>query len=225
MQTINLDLSVRSIIPLLYAKQGDVGRKFKVVLTDNLVAYHVPVGAAISVWYSGPSGQGNYTDIGADSAVSVSGNEITVELITQMLANAGEGRVCLAINTADGDQIGTWNIPYVCEEVPGYGSEVAKDYFTAFSQAVENLPSGYVENYIECLTDEDIEKAISNEWSKMADYSIRHVILDVETSGLVLPSGMWFITLNQGLFNGGTLTGVCYSQYGVIEVVRNKYYS
>ena len=90
MQTINLDLSVRSIIPLLHAKQGDVGRKFKVVLTDNLVAYPVPMGAAVSVWYSGPSGQGNYTDIGADIAVSVSSNEITVELITQMLANASK---------------------------------------------------------------------------------------------------------------------------------------
>lgn len=140
MQTINLDLSVRSIIPLLHAKQGDVGRKFKAILTDGGAAYPVPAGAAVSVWYSGASGEGNYTDIGADSAVSVSGNEITVELITQMLANYGEGKLCLAINTADGDQIGTWNIPYMVEPLPGMGSAAAQQYFTAFSQAVENLP-------------------------------------------------------------------------------------
>lgn len=140
MQTINLDLSVRSIIPPLHAKQGDVGRKFKAILTDAGVSYSVPPGAAVSVWYSGASGEGNYTDIGADSAVSVSGNEITVELITQMLANYGDGKLCLAINTADGDQIGTWNIPYMVEPLPGMGSAAAQQYFTAFSQAVQNLP-------------------------------------------------------------------------------------
>lgn len=76
---------------------------------------------------------------------------------------------------------------------------------------------------IECKTKESIEKAISNTWANMADNSIKHIILDVKTSGLVLPSGRWFITLNQAFFNGGTLTGICYSQYGAIEVIRNKY--
>lgn len=140
MQTIHLDISVKNIIPLLYAKQGDVGRKFKAVLTNGGVPYPVPAGAAVSVWYSGTSGEGNYTDIGADSAVSVSGNEITVEMITQMLANPGAGAVCIVINTADGNQLGTWNIPYMVEALPGRGSAAAQDYFTAFSQAVQNLP-------------------------------------------------------------------------------------
>lgn len=140
MQTLNLDLSAKAIIPPLYAKQGDVGRKFKVILTDGGVAYPVPDGAAVSVWYSGASGEGNYTDIGAESAVAVSGNEITVELITQMLTNPGAGVVCLVINAADGDELGTWNINYCVESRPGMNSEAAQAYFTAFSQAVANLP-------------------------------------------------------------------------------------
>lgn len=140
MQTINLDISMKRIIPLLYAKQGDVGRKFKAILTDGGIAYPVPAGAAVSVWYSGASGEGNYTDIGADSAVSVSGNEITVELITQMLANPGAGMLCLVVNTADGDELGTWNIPYCTEPRPGMNSAEAQAYFTAFSNAVQNLP-------------------------------------------------------------------------------------
>ena len=140
MQTINLDISTKSIVPPLYAKQGDVGRKFKAVLTNGGVPYPVPAGAAISVWYSGASGEGNYTDIGADSAVSVSGNEITVELITQMLTNPGGGNLSIVINTSDGDQLGTWNIPYAVEALPGMGSKEAEAYFTAFSQAVQNLP-------------------------------------------------------------------------------------
>lgn len=140
MQTINLDLSVKSIIPLLHAKQADVGRKFKVILSDGGAAYPLPAGAAVSVWYSGASGEGNYTDVGANSAVSVSGNEIVVEMIAQMLANYGVGTVCIVIHTADGDQLGTWNIPYMVEPLPGMGSAAVQAYFTAFSNAVQNLP-------------------------------------------------------------------------------------
>ena len=35
MQTFNLDLSVKRVIPLLYAKQRDVGAKICIKLTDN----------------------------------------------------------------------------------------------------------------------------------------------------------------------------------------------
>ena len=140
MQTINLDISAKTIIPLLHAKQADVGRKFKVILSDGGAAYPLPAGAAVSVWYSGASGEGNYTDVGANSAVSVSENEIVVEMIAQMLANYGAGTVCIVIHTAGGDQLGTWNIPYMVESLPGMGSAAAQAYFTAFSKAVESLP-------------------------------------------------------------------------------------
>ena len=140
MQTINLDISKKEIIPILYAKQADVGRKFKAIITDGGTAYPVPAGAAVSIWYSGASGEGNYTDVGANSAVSVSGNEIVVELITQMVANYGVGTMCIVIHTADGKQLGTWNIPYMVEPLPGMGSEAAQAYFTAFSKAVGEMP-------------------------------------------------------------------------------------
>lgn len=139
MQVFNLDLTSKTIIPILHAKQGDVGRKFQVVLTDRGTGYPVPDGSVVSVWFHGASGEGNYTQIGEESAVSVDGNKITVEMIAQMLINAGHGMVCLAIVTTDGDQIGTWNIPYFAEPLPGMGSEQAKTYYTAFSKAIEAL--------------------------------------------------------------------------------------
>lgn len=137
MQTINLDLSVKSIVPILYAKQAEVGRKFKVVLTDNGSPFAVPAGANVSIWFDGASGAGNYTDIGEQSAISVSGNEITVEMITQMLAKPGNGNICLVINGADCTQIATWNIPYFAEKLPGVDSEKAQQYYTAFSEVVK----------------------------------------------------------------------------------------
>ena len=141
MQTIYLDISTRGIVPVISAKQNEVGRKIKAILTDSGAEYVPPVGSVFSVWYNGASGQGNYTDIGARSAFSVSGNEVTVELITQMLSVAGHGNLCLVLNSENGNQLGFWNIPYLCEAVPGAGSEAAGQYFTAFSKAVSELPT------------------------------------------------------------------------------------
>lgn len=139
MQTINIDISARNVIPVLYAKQGDVGRKFKAVLTDNEEPYVIPNGSAVSVWYSGPSGEGNYTNIGENNAISFHDNEIEVELITQMLSNAGMCKISLVINLSNGGELGMWNINCSVESLPGMNSEEAKSYFTAFSQAVASL--------------------------------------------------------------------------------------
>jgi hypothetical protein len=140
MQTIYLDISNKGIIPTIYAKQGDVRRKFLVVLTDAGIPYSPPAGSVFSVWYDGDSGEGNYTDIGEKTAFSINENKVEVELITQMLGVPGEGVLCLVLNGADGSQIASWNINYLVESVPGANSEQAKDYYTAFSRAVENLP-------------------------------------------------------------------------------------
>jgi len=133
MQTFNLDLTIKNVQPRLLVKQGDVGRKIRAVITDAGADYPIPKNAALSVWYSGASGAGNYSMIGDASAFSIDGNKVTVELITQMLTNAGSGELCLVINNADGSQLGTWNIPYIVERVPGAGSEAAQQYFTAFA--------------------------------------------------------------------------------------------
>lgn len=140
MQTIHLDISNKSVVPTVYAKQNDVGRKFEVVFTNSGLPYNPPDSSVFSVWYSGKSGEGNYTDIGDRSAFSINGNKVAVELITQMLTNDGTGVLCLVLNEANGNQIGSWNIPYLCEIVPGAESEKAAEYYTAFSKAVEELP-------------------------------------------------------------------------------------
>ena len=140
MKTIQLDITNKTVIPLLYVKQGDVGAKINVQLTDEGKAYQIPAGAVFSVWYSGASGEGNYTTIDGRSAFSVSGNKVTAELIMQMLQNKGSGQLCLVMNKGDGSQLGLWNIPYCVEEIPGEGSGEAKAYYTAFSEAVKDLP-------------------------------------------------------------------------------------
>ena len=134
MQTIKLDLSCYDVPQTVVAKQGDVGRKFRAVLSDSNREYSVPNGAKLSVWYSGTSGNGNYSQIGDSSAFSVEGSTVTVELITQMLQNKGGGTLCLMLHGADGTQIAMWNIPYTVEPVPGMGSAGAEQYYTALSE-------------------------------------------------------------------------------------------
>lgn len=136
MQKIHLDISVKNEPQHIFVKQGDVGRKFQAVITDGGSAYQIPASVQLSVWYSGTSGEGNYSAIGKNSAFVIDGNTVIVELITQMLENKGGGTLCLIINAADGSQIGTWNIPYFVEAVPGMGSPGAERYFTAFSELV-----------------------------------------------------------------------------------------
>ena len=138
MQAIYLDISNKGVVPTIYAKQGDVGRKFEVVFTDSGIPYSIPTNAKISIWYEGDSGVGNYTDIGENSAIAIGENKAVVQLITQMLSEDGEGIVCQVMN-AGNNQIGSWNIRYLCERVPGFDSEGAKEYYTAFSKTVESL--------------------------------------------------------------------------------------
>ena len=140
MQTIYLDISNKGVVPTVYAKQNDVGRKFAVILTDSGLPYIPEIGSVFSVWYKGASGEGNYTDIGNKSAFSLNGNKVEVEMIVQMLSAHGDGILCLTLNSPDGNQISSWNIPYMCEMVPGSESEKAEEYYTAFSKAVEELP-------------------------------------------------------------------------------------
>ena len=176
MQEYKIDISVKTILPVLFVKQGEIGRKIKLLLSDNGQSYSVPSGSAISIWFAGASGSGNYTNIGVNNAVAVSGNEITVELIAQMLTLPGEGKLCVVINTADGQQIGTWNIPYFCEAVPGFNGPGADQYYTAFSKLIEGAK-------------EVAEKAYSSRLVALDPQGDGRVILAYgEIPGEVLPS-------------------------------------
>lgn len=134
MQTLYFDFNTKNIVPVLNVKQGDVGRKFKAVLTDGGGDYNIPAGSQFSVWFSGPGGEGNYSAIGDRSAFTVEGSTVIVELIAQMTVNAGTGAMCLVLSANDGTQLGLWNVIYTVEYVPGMGSEAAGSYYTALSE-------------------------------------------------------------------------------------------
>lgn len=193
MQEIKLDLTARGIAPRLLAKQGDVGRKFRAVITDNGSAYEIPDGAALSVWYAGASGEGNYSMIGGSSAFGIDGNTVTVELITQMLTNPGPGVMCLVIDAVDGSQLGTWNIKYEVEHMPGMGSAVAEQYYTALSEAATKAAESAAKA-AEAAAMFETDTTLSNE-GKAADAAATGAALDGKASLLqVYPVGAIYIS-------------------------------
>lgn len=139
MQTIYIDISNKGTIPRVFAKQGDVGRSFLAILSDNGIPYAPGDGSVVSVWYSGKSGEGNYTSIGESQAVRYEKNKIFVELITQMLSVAGDGIISLVLNDSSGQQIGFWNIDYTVEPVAGIESPEATQHFTMLSETAAKI--------------------------------------------------------------------------------------
>lgn len=144
MQTIYLDTATSSVVPVIYAKQNDVGRKFEIYLTESGIRKEIPRGCLFSAWYDGASGEGNYSHIGERSAFAVSYNTIVVEMITQMLQVPGDGEMCIVMSGEDGTQIATWNIPYCCEDIPGANSAEAEDYYSAFTEAAQKAEDAAV---------------------------------------------------------------------------------
>lgn len=137
MQTIYLDLAQKNVLEHIHAKQGDVGRKFEAVLLDNGKPYPIERGTVFTVWYSGASGEGNYSSVGNTSAIQFQDNVLQIELTTQMLTCHGGGTMCIVMHKTDGTQIGFWNLIYFCEPVPGINSMEATKHYTALSEVAQ----------------------------------------------------------------------------------------
>lgn len=139
MQIIYLDISNKGVIPCIQAKQSEVGRKFLAVITDNGQPYMLSNDSLLSVWYEGDTDAGNYSSIDNRSAFSIHRNNVTVELVAQMLLSPGKGELCLSISKGDGTETNTWNIPYEVEYKPGATSEIPTEYYTALTQVSSDV--------------------------------------------------------------------------------------
>lgn len=139
MQNITVDIAQSGVASTLFFKQGDVNRTFQVTVTDNGMPYEVESAELVSVWYSGSSGEGIYTDAGEESACTVEGNVITVKVIEPMIAKKGAGTLCLMLSHPDGTQLGLWNIIYHVEGVPGYESPEAMSYYNALGRMIRQV--------------------------------------------------------------------------------------
>lgn len=131
MQKFEVDIQKPGAPLIVHAKQGDTVRKMQVALYDGGVPYIPPGRTVAIVYYKGASGEGNYS-----ANIRIDSNVLTIPLITQMLANAGGGAMCVVLQDADKGQLGTWNMQLVVEGVPGLDSQAATEWFTALSEYI-----------------------------------------------------------------------------------------
>lgn len=137
MQEVILDLSVKpdaDDIPKVHMKQGDSGRCFRALLRDGGKEYTIPAGTGLTMWFAGTGGQGNYASVDGESAFSVSGSTVTVRISPMLTAAKGGGMMCLVMTDSGGEQLGTWDICYVVEGLPGIEGTNAKDTFDAYRE-------------------------------------------------------------------------------------------
>lgn len=135
MQTIYLDISNKGVYPCIYAKQGDVGRKFLAVITDNGVPFVIPETANVSAWYESKSSAGSF------GSLSVTDNTVEVTIDQQMTVVAESGVVCVSVVYENGDEISTWNIPYDIESKPGINPIVPDQPSVSGSQIDDSIVS------------------------------------------------------------------------------------
>lgn len=131
MQKFDIDIQNPGAPLIVHAKQGDTVRKMQIALYDGGVPYIPPGGTVAIVYYKGTSGEGNYS-----ANIRIDSNVLTIPLITQMLANAGGGAMCVVLQDVDKGQLGTWNMQLQVEDVPGLNSKAATEWFTALSEYI-----------------------------------------------------------------------------------------
>lgn len=125
MQKAIIDLSKNGIIPVFHAKQGDTSRRVAITLLDNGLPYDTAADA-VSVWYRGPSGEGNYSD-----GIDKDGSTLTILVNPNMTAASGR-HTCAVMLSNESGRCTTWNFCVEVAYTPALGSEEAKAYFEAF---------------------------------------------------------------------------------------------
>ena len=138
MKTIALDMAGKDDLLLdvqknvVSFKSGDTDQRFCLALFDGAKEWVIPKDALLSVWYSGPGGEGCYSDIDGETAFSVSGNTVTITPAPEMLSVSGSGLMCLVVHDTQSQRV-LWNLVYTVEGVPAADSSGASGYFAAFT--------------------------------------------------------------------------------------------
>lgn len=108
---ITLDLQTPNVAVMVFAVQNDrLSRYIEAALIDGSVAWTPPAGTLATIRYAKPDGTTGYydTDEEGNSAISISGNKVTMTLVEQALTVPGDVWMELNMYTAAGDKLTTF---------------------------------------------------------------------------------------------------------------------
>jgi hypothetical protein len=112
MQTVKLNLTPGSVLPVVNVSQYDEKRQFALQVYEGATAYSLS-GKSVQIRGTKPDGNGFAYDA-ADGVVSVSGNTVTISTTQQMTAVGGQTMAELRITSGD-TILGTLNFIMDCE--------------------------------------------------------------------------------------------------------------
>lgn len=136
---IEIHLDDKRHLPPIDVMQGDSNtRVLDFSLYSGAEAWNVPDGVSVAVAYVRRDGAKGIYDTLADgsSAVSVSGNTVSVVVVPQALAVAGETKLTVVF-TADGEQLATFCVTLRVAANPAIGAVEPEDYINLRQVLIE----------------------------------------------------------------------------------------
>lgn len=137
---ISLDLLRPSVYPKVNAVKDDVcTRDVLISLYSGGVSWLVPEGVSAAVGYRKPDGTVGLYDTLPDgsSAVSISGNSVTLTLAAQMLTAVGSVDVSVTLLDESRNQISTFPFNVIVAPNPGSGATMSQDYFNYVNPMIQ----------------------------------------------------------------------------------------
>lgn len=127
----------------VYAPQGDTQTRFvRLQLLEGAAAWEVPAGALVTIRAAKPDGTVCFYDTNeqGESAYTVDGSTVTIELVGQVLAVPGTVLMQVDFYTADGAHLSTFTFRcQVSESAISDEAIVSSDYFSVLTETLTEM--------------------------------------------------------------------------------------
>lgn len=137
---VKIDLLTPGLHPRVYAVQDDIcTREVQISLYSGSVSWTPTSGAGVAVGYRKSDGTVGIYDTLPDgsSAVSISGNVVTLTLAAQMLTAVGAVETAVTLAEKSGNQITTFAFDVIVSANPGSGAIKSEDYFNYVNPKIQ----------------------------------------------------------------------------------------
>lgn len=192
----------------VYSPQGQTLSRFiHVQLMDGSAPWTVPAGTLMTVRYLKPDGTfGMYdTNENNESAYTISGSTVDVELVSQMLTVAGNVAAQLDFYNAAGQHLSTFSFRVAVEESPITDGEIeSSDYFNVLTATLAEAQQIWLQ-----VKSAYGAPRTANTAAAMTDHSLIYVYTGTTTSALT--KGHWYFWNGSAWTDGGVYNSTAFT--------------
>lgn len=190
----------------IYAPQGDAQSRFVLIqLLEGAAPWEVPAGASVIIRAAKPDGTFCFYDTNesGDSAYSVSGSTVTIELVGQVLAAPGPVLMQIDFYDADGAHLSTFTFCcQVSESVVSDDDIVSSDYFSVLTATLTEMQQ--IEQVVKAAYGAPLVAATA---AAMTDTSRVYVYVGSESG---YTNGNWYYYNGSAWVSGGVYNSTAF---------------